>query len=272
MPSSDLHYLGAVDAVRMFHSRELSPVELMNAVIARAEAVAARLNPFSQTFFDEARDQAKKAEARYGRGGRTRSLEGLPLAVKDEETIKGLPATSGSTAFRNVTGEETTPIVERCFNAGAVMHVRTTTPEFSCAGVCYTRHWGVTRNPWNTDYTPGGSSGGSGATLAAGGLSPRHRLGHCRIDPHSRELFRRGRLQAPLRTESADPYLQSRHLLPFGAHGAFCCRLCPLAERHGRPPPPGYRHIEAKTASSPRLCTGQGHAHRPFHRPGVLRG
>ncbi len=169
MPSSDLHYLGAVDAVRMFRSRELSPVELMDAVITRAEAVAPRLNPFSQTFFNEARDQAKKAEARYGRGSRTRSLEGLPLAVKDEETIKGLPATSGSTAFRHAIGEETTPIVERCFNAGAVMHVRTTTPEFSCAGVCYTRHWGVTRNPWNTDYTPGGSSGGSGATLAAGG-------------------------------------------------------------------------------------------------------
>ena len=168
MASSELHYLGAVEALEMFRKRTLSPVELMDAVIARAEEVAPDLNPISQTFFDRARDQARKAEARYARGSRTRSLEGLPLAVKDEETIKGLPATSGSTAFRNEVADETTYIVERCFNAGAIMHLRTTTPEFSCAGFCYTRLWGVTRNPWNRDYTPGGSSGGSGAALASG--------------------------------------------------------------------------------------------------------
>ena len=168
MSSSDLHYLGAVEALKMFRSRKLSPVELVDAVISRAESVAPELNPFSQTFFDRAREQARKAEARYAKGNRTRSLEGLPLAVKDEETIKGLPATSGSIAYRDAIGEETTYIVERCFNAGAIMHLRTTTPEFSCAGVCHTRLWGVTRNPWNRDFTPGGSSGGSGASLASG--------------------------------------------------------------------------------------------------------
>ncbi len=168
MASSDLHYLGAVEALAMFRNRTLSPVELMEAVIGRAESVSDPLNPFSQTFFDEAMEKACRAEARYARGGRTRALEGLPLAVKDEETIRGLPATSGSIAFRDAVAEETTYIVERCFNAGAIMHVRTTTPEFSCSGVCRTRLWGVTRNPWNTDFTPGGSSGGSGAALASG--------------------------------------------------------------------------------------------------------
>ena len=168
MTSCDLSYTGAVDALRLFRTRKLSPVELMDAVIARAGQVAPTVNPFSQTFFDQAREQAVRAEARYASGARTRALEGLPLAIKDEETIKGLPASSGSIAFRDQIGEETTYIVERCLRAGAVMHVRTTTPEFSCAAVCHTRLWGVTRNPWNTAFTPGGSSGGSGAALAAG--------------------------------------------------------------------------------------------------------
>ncbi len=168
MSDTDLAYISAVDALRQFKSGELSPVELMDAVIARAEEVQPAINSFSQTFYDDARKSARRAEDRYRKGSRTRSLEGLPIAVKDEETIKGLPATSGSLAYKNEIADETTPIVERCFRAGAIMHARTTTPEFSCAGVTHTKLWGVTRNPWNTDYTPGGSSGGTSATLAAG--------------------------------------------------------------------------------------------------------
>ncbi len=168
MAKSDLHYISAVEALDLFKKKKLSPVELMDAVIDRAEAVMPEINSFSQTFYDEARDKAKKAEAKYAKGARTRALEGLPLAVKDEETIKGLPASSGSLPFKDNIGAETTYIVERCFNAGGIMHARTTTPEFSCAGITHTKLWGVTRNPWNLKYTPGGSSGGTGATLAAG--------------------------------------------------------------------------------------------------------
>jgi len=168
MAKSDLHYMGAVEALDLFRKKKLSPVELMDAVIARAETVTPKINSLSQTFFDEARDKARKAEAKYASGARTRALEGLPLAVKDEETIKGLPSSSGCMALKDNIGTYTTYIAERCFNAGGIMHARTTTPEFSCAGVTHTRLWGVTRNPWNTKFTPGGSSGGTGATLAAG--------------------------------------------------------------------------------------------------------
>jgi len=168
MAKSDLHYMGAVEALDLFKKKKLSPVELMDAVIARAQAVQPTINSFSQTFYDEAREKAKKAEARYAKGARTRAIEGLPLAVKDEETIKGLPASSGCIALKDNIASETTFVAQRCFDAGGIMHVRTTTPEFSCAGVTHTKLWGVTRNPWNTKYTPGGSSGGTGATLAAG--------------------------------------------------------------------------------------------------------
>ncbi|MDC1287659.1 amidase family protein, partial [Gammaproteobacteria bacterium] len=168
MANSDLHYLGAVEALKLFKAKQLSPVELMDAIIERAEQVTPGINAFSQTFYDEAREQAAKAEASYAAGKPTRPLEGLALALKDEETIKGLPASSGCLALKDEIGEETTFVAERCFDAGAIMHARTTTPEFSCAGICHTKLWGVTRNPWNLDYTPGGSSGGTGATLAAG--------------------------------------------------------------------------------------------------------
>jgi Asp-tRNA(Asn)/Glu-tRNA(Gln) amidotransferase A subunit family amidase len=168
MASSDLTYLGASEAIALFKARKLSPVELMDAVIARAEQVAPTLNPFSNTYFDEARDKARLAEARYAKGKRTGALEGLPLAVKEEAAIAGLPATGGCLALKDVIADETLVIVERCFDAGAIMHVRTTTPEFCCAVVTHSRLWGVTRNPWNPECTPGGSSGGTAAALAAG--------------------------------------------------------------------------------------------------------
>ncbi|MCB2160347.1 MAG: amidase, partial [Rhodobacteraceae bacterium] len=111
---------------------------------------------------------ARKAEARYAKGGRTRALEGLPVAIKDESYIKGKPTSNGSLILKDHVADHTSPVNERILRAGAIVHARTATPEFSCAGYCWSRLWGVTRNPWNTDFTPGGSSGGSGAVLAAG--------------------------------------------------------------------------------------------------------
>jgi len=168
MAQTDLTYLGAREALDLFKAKKLSPVELMDAAIARAEEVAPTLNPFSNLHFDEARDKAKLAETKYAKGRRTGALEGLPLAVKEEATIARLPATGGCLALQDNIADETLVIVERCFDAGAIMHVRTTTPEFSCAVVTHSRLWGVTRNPWNPECTPGGSSGGTAAALAAG--------------------------------------------------------------------------------------------------------
>jgi Asp-tRNA(Asn)/Glu-tRNA(Gln) amidotransferase A subunit family amidase len=166
---SDLHYLSAADALRMFQARELSPVELMTAVIERAEAVEPVINAFAETHYDEAMAQARAAEARYaGKGGEPRPLDGLPVAVKEEAEIAGQRNTLGSLPLRDVVAESTTAFVQRIIDAGGIVHARTTTPEFSCAPVTWSRLWGVTRNPWHTEYSPGGSSGGSAASLAAG--------------------------------------------------------------------------------------------------------
>jgi aspartyl-tRNA(Asn)/glutamyl-tRNA(Gln) amidotransferase subunit A len=166
---SDLHYLTATDALAMFRSKELSPVELVTAVIERAETVEPSINAFAQTFYEEALQAAKAAEARYaGNGEQALPLDGLPVAVKEEAPIAGHKNTLGSLTMRDVVAEQTAPFVQRILDAGGIVHARTTTPEFSCAPVTWSKLWGVTRNPWNTRYSPGGSSGGSGAALAAG--------------------------------------------------------------------------------------------------------
>ena len=100
--------------------------------------------------------------------GRLRRLEGLPLTVKDDHAVKGHITTHGSRLFEANVDTSTEPVVERLFRAGAIMHARTTAPEFAAASICHSPLWGVTRNPWNTDFTPGGSSGGSGAAVASG--------------------------------------------------------------------------------------------------------
>ncbi len=169
MADLDLCYMPANEALRRFRDRSLSPVELMEAVIARAAEVEPKINAFTYTFFDEALARARKAEARYMKtDGRPRALEGLPVAIKDESYIKGQPTSNGSLIMRDFVAETTSPHNERILRAGAIVHARTATPEFSCAGYTHSRLWGVTRNPWNPAFTPGGSSGGSAASLAAG--------------------------------------------------------------------------------------------------------
>jgi aspartyl-tRNA(Asn)/glutamyl-tRNA(Gln) amidotransferase subunit A len=166
---SDLHYLPATEALRMFRSRELSPVELLTAVIARAEAVEPAINAFAETRYEQALEAARAAQERYAASGPPPlALDGLPVAVKEEAPIAGQRNTLGSLPLRDAVAEHTAAFVQRIIDAGGIVHARTTTPEFSCAPFTWTRLWGVTRNPWHAGYSPGGSSGGSAAALAAG--------------------------------------------------------------------------------------------------------
>ena len=167
MSDTELCYLSATEAVARFKRRELSPVELMRALIARAEAVEPRINAFADSYFDEALVKARSAEARYMKG-RVRALEGLPLAVKDAAAIKGRVTTRGSLIYKDHVDNHTNPAIERLLRAGAILHARSTTPEFGVDWVTTSRLHGTTRSPWDTRYTCGGSSGGSAAALAAG--------------------------------------------------------------------------------------------------------
>ncbi len=166
----DLCFLSATEALEKFQSRELSPVELCKALIKRNEAVGATLNATTYTFFERALKAAREAEKRYAKpkGRRTRPLEGLTIGIKDFHSVKGEVTTYGSKIFKDHKPDQTAPTVDRLLKAGAILFSRTTTPEFAYSGVTRSPLWGITRNPWGLDCTPGGSSGGASASIAAG--------------------------------------------------------------------------------------------------------
>lgn len=166
---NELIYLSATEAIQLFRSGMVSPVELMKAIIDQAEEVEPKINAFSEKLFEKALLKAKDAEKTYqDKKSTPRALEGLPVALKDEHSIKGMLAADGSLIFKDRIAKKTHPIVERILDAGGIVHARTNTPEFCTAGFTHSKLWGVSRNPWNLMYSPGGSSGGSAAALAAG--------------------------------------------------------------------------------------------------------
>src|SRR5215216_216410 len=165
--SRALAYMAAHEQLRLFRSKKLSPVEVLQAQIARIEAVESQVNALTYAHFDEAIEAANAAEARYVRGD-ARLLDGITVALKDEYDKAGWITTAGSKVFKGAVKRENHPVVDKLIGAGAVLHVQTTTPELYLVPVTWSDLWGVTRNPWNLAYTPGGSSGGSAAALAAG--------------------------------------------------------------------------------------------------------
>lgn len=165
----DLCYMSAREQLDLFSTGKLSPVEVLKAQLARAEAVEPKINAFTEMFADEAMIAAREAENIYvNRSDEARPLEGLTVAIKDEMSVKGQRNTQGSLIYEDYIADETHPVAQRLIDAGAIFHARSATPEFCCAWTTESRLHGVTRNPWNLDYTPSGSSGGAGAALASG--------------------------------------------------------------------------------------------------------
>jgi aspartyl-tRNA(Asn)/glutamyl-tRNA(Gln) amidotransferase subunit A len=159
--------LTAADVLATMRAKELSPVELLASVRARADQVEPTVNAFTERRGEEADAAARGSAERYAKGEDVRPLEGLPVSLKEEVPVEGWRMRYGSLAVDEV-ATETAPIAERIFAAGAVVHARTTTPEFSCTGYTHSKLWGITRNPWNPAVAVGGSSGGAGASLASG--------------------------------------------------------------------------------------------------------
>ena len=168
MSIEEISYMPAHEMAKQFIAKTLSPVEVMNSLIAHIEVVNQDINAVSHSFFDESLNLAKKSEERYLSGKPGGPLDGIPVAIKDESFIAGMPCTKGSIPYKDYIATSTSPYNQRILDAGGIPHIRTTTPEFSCSGVTWSKLHGVTRNPWNREFTPGGSSGGAGACLASG--------------------------------------------------------------------------------------------------------
>jgi len=169
MTDSDLCYLSATEAKRLYRTRNLSPVEVLKAQLARIDDINPSVNALSARRTDEALLQAKTSEQRYRTAPESVGLlEGIPTLLKNEHSLVGLHTTQGSWLCGDEPDQENAPIVQRLLDAGAVIHGQTNVPEFYMAGFTRSLRHGVTRNPWNRAITCGGSSGGSAAALASG--------------------------------------------------------------------------------------------------------
>lgn len=165
---SDICQLSAIDQAKLIRARELSPVDLVEASLARIEAVNPALNAFAFVFPDEARAQARAAESAVMRGGDPGPLHGLPVAFKDFTPTKGHRTTLGSRCYEHWVPDADPVIVRRFKAAGAIIIGKTTTPEFAHSGFTISPLWGVTGNPWDAARSSGGSSGGSGVAATTG--------------------------------------------------------------------------------------------------------
>jgi aspartyl-tRNA(Asn)/glutamyl-tRNA(Gln) amidotransferase subunit A len=158
----------ATELSALIERKKISPVELLNDVISRCESLNPRLNAIVVMDLDGARAAARASEARAQSGSRLGPLDGLPVTIKDNIFVRGMPATWGSLLYRDFRPEHDDIAVARLRAAGAVIVGKTNTPEFALASFTDNLVFGPTRNPWNLDLTPGGSSGGAVTAIAAG--------------------------------------------------------------------------------------------------------
>lgn len=168
MADGDLCFTSATRLARMISRREVSPVEVMTAVLARAERLQPVLNIFAMLRAEQAIDGARAAEAAVMRGDALGPLHGVPITIKDNVAIGGVPMRNGSLASLDLVPERDATVTARVKAAGAIPIGTTTLPEFAHKVLTDSPVYGVTRNPYDLQRTPGGSSGGASAALAAG--------------------------------------------------------------------------------------------------------
>ena len=166
---TDLADCTADELLALYRSRDASPVEAVHAVLARIERLNPLLNAFSHLAPEEALAAARSSEQRWREGRPLGALDGVPASIKDLILTKGWPTLRGSrTVDPQQPWDIDAPASARLREAGAVLLGKTTTPEFGCKGETNSPLTGITRNPWNPAKTPGGSSGGTAAAVAAG--------------------------------------------------------------------------------------------------------
>ncbi len=165
-PDRDLAFVGAAHQAEALRAAEVSAGELVRMSLARIERFDPELNAFRKVFAEKALLEAEQAEARL-KAGEERPLLGVPIAIKDEVNVAGEINMHGTDAFTEPAREDS-EMVRRLREAGAIIIGLTRLPELAICGFTESATQGVTRNPWNPQRTPGGSSGGSAAAVAAG--------------------------------------------------------------------------------------------------------
>ncbi len=167
MPA-DLHFLTLAEAARLIASRELSPVEYTQALMARADALDAQVNAFITRTNERALEQARTAEVEIAKGRHRGPLHGIPFGLKDIYDTAGIRTTGHSKLGLDNVPATTATAAQRLLDAGAVLLGKLATHEYASGGPSLDLPWPPARNPWNTAHFTGGSSSGSGAAVAAG--------------------------------------------------------------------------------------------------------
>ena len=165
---SELYWLTAVEAAQRIAARELSPVELMTALLERIGRLEPTLHAFIRLDGEAALDAARAAEREIMSGRRRGRLHGVPVGIKDIIDVAGLPTTCHSKILVDNIAAADAVCVSRLRGAGAIVMGKLSTHEFAIGGPSFDLPWPPARNPWNLDHHPGGSSSGSGAGIAAG--------------------------------------------------------------------------------------------------------
>jgi amidase len=168
--TKDLTSISVTDLVAAIREKEISPVEVVDHYLERTEELNPKLNAFVAILGDQARAQARESEGRIQRG-EARPLEGVPIPIKDNVLLAGVPMFEGSRMAPDMPAPMDTELVARLRNAGAVFTGKTNLPEFGTIPSTEGDRFGAAHNPWDLSRTPGGSSGGSAAAVAAG-LAP----------------------------------------------------------------------------------------------------
>jgi aspartyl-tRNA(Asn)/glutamyl-tRNA(Gln) amidotransferase subunit A len=172
--ASEIAFTSALDLAAMYRAKALSPVEATEALFARLDALQPDLNAFCVVDRDGAFAAARASEARWVKGRPLGPLDGVPVTIKDLVPMRGFPTLRGSRLIDPAQDwAEDGPAVARLREAGAVILGKTTTPEFGWKAIGDSPLTGITRNPWNLQHTPGGSSAGAAAACAAG-IAPLH--------------------------------------------------------------------------------------------------
>jgi len=166
--SGKIIWKSAAELAKGIRDGELSPVEVLDSYLDRVKEINPKINAIVTLLEDSAKEEAEKAEKRVQEEKELGVLHGVPIVIKDNIPVRGVRTTYGSKLYENHVPEEDMILVDRLRRAGAIILGKTNMPEFGLIGITDNPVFGVTKNPWNTNKTTGGSSGGSAAAVAAG--------------------------------------------------------------------------------------------------------